>query len=87
LVAKLAQNSTIAVKASKVNVGIASVGVTALPDASVCKLWQERRDQRCWERETGRGSYTARHALHSQERLKVKWRIFSSTFEKKRRGF
>jgi hypothetical protein len=25
----------------------ASVGVAALPGASACKLWQERREQRC----------------------------------------
>jgi hypothetical protein len=44
-----------------------SVGVAALPGASECKLLQERREQRCWKRVTGRGSYTTREALHSQE--------------------
>jgi hypothetical protein len=52
---------------SNENAGKASVGVAALPGASGCKLWQDRREQRCWERVTGRGSYTTRQALHSQE--------------------
>ena len=55
---------------SKVNAGKTSVGVAALPGASACKHNQERREQRCWERVTGRGSYgsyTTREALHSQE--------------------
>ena len=52
---------------SKENAGKASVGVAALPDASACKLWQERTEQRCWEKVTGRGSYTPRQTLHSQE--------------------
>ncbi len=56
---------------SKENAGKASVGVAALPGASACKLWQERREQRCWERVTGRGCYTTRQPLHSQDRLKV----------------
>ncbi len=53
---------------SNENTGKASrVGVAALPGASVCKHWQERRDQRCWERVTPRGIYTTRESLHSQE--------------------
>jgi hypothetical protein len=44
----------------KENAGKTSVGVEDLPDASACKLWQERREQRCWERVTGRGNYTTR---------------------------
>ena len=53
---------------SKENAGIASVGVAALPGASACKLWQERRELgRARERVTGRGSYTTRETLHSQE--------------------
>ena len=31
---------------SKDNAGEASVGVADLPGASVCKVWQERREQR-----------------------------------------
>ena len=49
---------------SKRKCGKASAFVAALPDASACKLWQERREQRCWERVTERGSYTTREALH-----------------------
>ena len=52
----------------KEQAGKASVGVAALPGASACKLWQERREQRFRERVTGRGSYTTRQSLHSQER-------------------
>ncbi len=37
-----------------------------------CKHWEERREKRCWERVSGRGSYTTRPSLHSQERLKAK---------------
>jgi hypothetical protein len=52
---------------SKENAGKASVGVAILPGASVCKNWQERREQRCWERVTGRGSYTTREAQLLQD--------------------
>ncbi len=52
---------------SKRNAGKASVGVATLPAVSVCKHWQDKIDQRCWERVTGRGSYTLREALHSQD--------------------
>jgi hypothetical protein len=45
---------------SEENVAKASVGVAALPGASACKLWQERREQRGWEKVKGRGSYTTR---------------------------
>jgi hypothetical protein len=65
--------------------GKASVGVAALPGASACKLWQERREQRCWERVTGRGSYTPHQALHSQNNKAEK--AFQNIFEKTRRGF
>jgi hypothetical protein len=51
---------------TKEQAGKASVGVAALPGASACKLWQERREKRCWERVTGRGSYIPHQALHSQ---------------------
>jgi hypothetical protein len=51
----------------KENAGKASVGVADLPGASVCKLCQERREQRCWERVTGRERHTTREARYSQE--------------------
>jgi hypothetical protein len=51
----------------KENVWKASIGVAALPGASACKLWQERREQRCWESVTGRASYTPHQALHCQK--------------------
>ncbi len=36
--------------------------VKALPGASACKHWQERRQKRCWERVTGSGgSEATRH--------------------------
>jgi hypothetical protein len=70
---------------SKENAGKASVGVAALPGARACKLWQERREQRCWERVTVRASYTPRQPLNSQETKAEK--SISRVFEKTRRGF
>ncbi len=64
--------------------GKASVGDESLPGASTCKLWQERREQRCWERVTGKASCTTRQALYSQERLKVKRRkLFKALWKDK----
>ncbi len=53
--------------------------------ASACKLWQERREQRCRERVTGSGSYPPHQALHSQNNKAEK--AFQNVFEKTRRGF
>ena len=50
----------------KLDVEIASVGIADLPVPSACKHWQKIKKHRCWERVTGRGSYTTGEALHSQ---------------------
>jgi hypothetical protein len=42
-------------------------------------------EKKAWERVTGRGSYTTRHALHSQESKTEK--DFQGPSEKRRRGF
>jgi hypothetical protein len=79
------RNSNIVYKCSTVAFGLAfshclsslqkEMGGKTFPFYEHVKRWQERREQRCWERVTGRGSYKTREALHLQDS------------EKTRRGF
>ena len=69
---------------SKENAGKASVGVAALTGASACKNWQERREQRCWERVT-REEATS-HVRHCTRRT-VKRRKLLKAFERQDEAF
>ncbi len=71
-------------KVSKENTAKASVGVAALPGASVCKQWQETREQRCLERATGRGRYTK--SVKNWTHRKTKRRKLLRVFGKARPG-
>jgi hypothetical protein len=64
---------------SKEKAGKAGVGVAALPGATACKHWKERRERQ--------GSYTTREALYSQSGERFLWAFEKTPKENLASGF